>query len=144
MATLHELLETSDVVSLHVTLTPATRGLIGAGELARMKPTAYLINTGRGATVDEAALVEVLAAGRIAGAGLDVFISDDRPGNSALLELDNVVLTPHIAGATPEAMERAARVLARGVIAVLHGHKPDHLVNPEAWAQRWWARNSTV
>src|SRR5262249_8498544 len=77
--TLEELLELSDAVSLHLPLTAATRGLIGKRELARMKPSAYLINTGRGATVDEAALIEALAARRIAGAGLDVFVKEGMP-----------------------------------------------------------------
>jgi D-3-phosphoglycerate dehydrogenase / 2-oxoglutarate reductase len=139
-STLEEVLETSDVVSLHLALTPATRGLIGRPELARMKSTAYLINTSRGATIDETALADALAARRIAGAGLDVFMNDALPEDHRLLGLDNVVLTPHIAGSTTAAMERAARTLARGIIAVVRDEKPDNLVNSEVWPRRWWAR----
>ena len=139
-STLEEVLETSDVVSLHLTLSPATRGLIGRPELARMKSTAYLINVGRGATIDETALVDALETRRIAGAGLDVFANDALPGDHRLLGLDNVVLTPHIAGSTPTAMERAARTLVRGIIAVMRDEKPDNLVNSEVWPRRWWAQ----
>jgi phosphoglycerate dehydrogenase-like enzyme len=87
-------------VSLHVPLTPATKHMIGAAELALMKPTAYLINTCRGPVVDEAALYATLAEGRIAGAGLDVFDREPPPSDNKLFALDNVILTPHLAGPT--------------------------------------------
>ncbi len=97
---LGEILRGSDIVSLHVPLIPSTRHMIGAAELAAMKPTAYLINTCRGPVVDEAALIEALSAGTIAGAGLDVFDQEPPPANNRLFTLDNVVLTAHLAGPT--------------------------------------------
>ncbi|MBX6376803.1 MAG: lactate dehydrogenase [Acetobacteraceae bacterium] len=97
---LGELLGAADIVSLHVPLTPATRHMIGAAEIGRMKPTAYLINTCRGPVVDERALYEALRDGRIAGAGLDVFDQEPPPADNPLFGLNNVVLTPHYAGPT--------------------------------------------
>lgn len=118
-----ELLATSDVVSVHTPLTPATRHLIDAGALARMRPSAYLVNTARGPVVDEAALVEALEAGAIAGAGLDVFEDEPRvhPG---LLERDDVVLLPHIGSATIETRTAMADLAADNVLAVLGGKDP--------------------
>ena len=103
---LDELMETSDVISLHTPLNDATRGLIGAQTLARMKSTAIIINTGRGPVVDEAALYEGLRDGAIAGAGLDVFESEPLAADSPLLTLDNIVVTPHIAGTTLDTWTR--------------------------------------
>jgi len=97
---LRELLRTSDVVSLHVPLNASTRGMIGAGELALMKPTAILVNTARGPVVDEKALTRALAGGRLFGAGLDVFDREPPAADNPLLRLDNVVLTAHFAGPT--------------------------------------------
>jgi glyoxylate reductase len=121
---LDELLATSDVVSLHTPLTPETRHLIGARELALMKPTATLVNTARGAVVDEAALVEALREGQIAGAGLDVFEHepDVHPG---LLELENVVLVPHIGSATVETRAAMAELAARNAVAIARGEVPE-------------------
>ncbi|MDE2005196.1 MAG: 2-hydroxyacid dehydrogenase [Rhodospirillales bacterium] len=97
---LGELLRTSDIVSLHVPLSPATRHMIGAGELRQMRPSSYLINTCRGPVVDEAALHAALTDGTIAGAGLDVFDQEPPPADNPLFRLKNVVLTPHYAGPT--------------------------------------------
>jgi phosphoglycerate dehydrogenase-like enzyme len=99
---LGELLRTSDVVSLHVPLDDTTRGLVGARELALMKPSAILINTCRGPVVDEAALHRALSQGQIAGAGLDVMIDEPPAPNHPLFTLPNVTLTPHSAGPTSE------------------------------------------
>jgi glyoxylate reductase len=117
---LDELLERSDFVSLHVPLTPDTRHLIGAAELARMRPNAVLINTARGPVVDEQALVEALRAGQIAGAGLDVFEDEPRlaPG---LAELPNVVLCPHLGSATLATRDRMAEIAARNIVECLAG-----------------------
>ena len=99
---LGEILRPSDIVSLHVPLNPTTRHLLGTREIALLKPTAVLVNTSRGPVVDEAALTEALAAGRIAGAGLDVFDQEPPEADNPLFSLDNVVLTAHLAGPTVE------------------------------------------
>lgn len=136
---LEELLSRSDFVSLHLPATASTQRIIGKAQIDRMKPGAYLVNTGRASTIDEDALIDALSNGRIAGAGLDVYSEANVAENDQLMTLENVILTPHIAGSTQEAMERAARTLAAGIIAVLHDKKPDHLVNPQVWQDRWWA-----
>lgn len=115
-----EILERSDVVSLHCPLTDATHHLIGSAELSRMQPTAYLVNTARGPIVDEAALVDALIRGTIAGAGLDVF--EHEPSlNEGLLALENVVLLPHIGSATVETRTAMALLAAENVKACLEG-----------------------
>lgn len=120
---LDELLATSDVISLHVPYTSQTHHLIGAAQLAAMKPTAFLVNTARGAVVDEAALVEALRAGQVAGAGLDVYEHEPtvHPG---LLELENVALYPHMGSATVETRMAMARLAAENAAAVLAGRPP--------------------
>jgi lactate dehydrogenase-like 2-hydroxyacid dehydrogenase len=118
-----EVLVTSDVVSVHTPLTPETRHLIDRRALARMKPSAYLINTARGLVVDEEALVTALESGAIAGAGLDVFEREPmvHPG---LLRLENVVLAPHIGSSTHETRTAMAELAARNVVRVLRGQRP--------------------
>jgi glyoxylate reductase len=120
---LQRLLAESDVLSLHCPLTPETRHLIGASELETMKPSAVLVNAARGPVVDEAALARALAAGQIAAAGLDVYEREPRvePG---LLELENVVLSPHLGSATVEARTAMAELAARNAISVLRGQGP--------------------
>jgi glyoxylate reductase len=120
---LAELLSMADVVTLHCPLVPETRHLIDAAALARMRPTAFLVNTSRGPVVDEAALVDALRTGVIAGAGLDVYEHEPivHPG---LLELDNVVLLPHLGSATTETRTAMAVLAARNVAAVLRGGEP--------------------
>jgi glyoxylate reductase len=120
---LAELVEGSDVLSLHAPLTPATRHTFDAPTLRRMKPGAFLINTGRGPLVDEGALVELLRSGHLAGAGLDVYEREPEihPG---LLDLDNVTLLPHIGSATVETRARMAVLAAENVRAVLSGEAP--------------------
>ena len=129
-----ELLAQSDYVTLHVPLTPATRRLIGAAELSKMKPTAILINTSRGPVVDEPALAEALARGTIAYAGLDVFEAEPKV-NERLLELSNVVLAPHIASASVDTRRKMSLMAAENAVAVLSGRRPPHLVNPQLWEQ---------
>lgn len=111
----------SDVVSLHVRLTPETTGMVGRQELASMKSTAILVNTARGPVVDEAALVEALRHETIAGAGLDVFDQEPLPEGHPLGDVSNVVLTPHSGGVTAEALETGLRMAVDNVFAVLRG-----------------------
>jgi len=116
---LEELLEQSDFVSLHVPATDSTRGMIGAAELALMKPTAYLINAARAQVVDTSALCDVLASGRIAGAGIDVYDSEP-PTANPLLNLDNVIATPHVAAYTEQVIRRMDLEAAENVVLTLN------------------------
>ncbi len=131
---LDELLAESDFVSLHTPLTPQTRHQIGSRELSLMKPTAFLINTARGAIVDEPALVSALTERRIAGAGLDVFEGEPHVP-SALLTMSNVVLTPHVGSAVREVREVMANVVVDNILAVLNGRQPPNCWNPEIYAK---------
>lgn len=128
---LDDLLARSDVVSLHVPLTSATRGLLRARELALMKPGAFLVNVARGGVVDEEALYDSLASGRLGGAALDVFATEP-PGASRLLSLPTVLPTPHIGGSTVEVAHRLAHACAEVVGTFLRGGRPP-VVNPEVW-----------
>ena len=122
-----ELIESSDVLSLHCPYSPATHHLISENQLARMKPTAYLINTARGPIVDEQALVDALRAGQIAGVGLDVFEHEPKV-NPGLLELDNAVLIPHLGSATVETRAAMADIAATNALAILAGKTAPNLV----------------
>ncbi len=121
---LAEILSTSDIVSLHVPLNEATRHMIGAAELARMRPSSVLINTCRGPVVDETALHAALAEGKLAGAGLDVFAAEPPPADHPLFGLDNVVLTPHLAGPTWESQRARLRNAFDNVQRVARGEPP--------------------
>ena len=125
------LIADSDFLSLHVPLTTETRHAIGAGELARMKPSAILINTARGPVVDEEALAEALEQRAIAGAGLDVFEQEPHV-HPTLLRLPNVLLAPHVGSGTAETRARMARVAAQNLLDLLDGGRPKTLLNPEA------------
>jgi phosphoglycerate dehydrogenase-like enzyme len=127
---LDELLRESDVVTIHVPLTPRTRGLLGRAELARMKRTAILVNTARGSVVDEAALAHALKRGEIAGAGLDVFSHEPLEPQNPLRRCPNVLLTPHTAGQTREAMERMAAMMLENMERVLRNQEPRYRVTP--------------
>ncbi|RLG09467.1 MAG: D-glycerate dehydrogenase, partial [Thaumarchaeota archaeon] len=129
--TLERLLEESDVVTLHVRLTDETRHMIGERELKRMKPTAILVNTSRGEIVDEKALIKALNEGWIAGAALDVFEKEPLPPDHPFLKMDNVTITPHIAGASKEVVKRSVIMIAEDVKRLLKGEKPLYCVNPE-------------
>jgi len=120
---LDELLETADFVSVHTPLTDETRHLIGPEELRRMKPTAVLVNTSRGPVVDEGALADALADGRIFAAGLDVYEEEPRV-HPKLLELENAVLAPHIGSGSQETRDRMAVLAAENIVAVLSGEGP--------------------
>lgn len=134
--TLEALLAEADFVSLHRPLREDTRHTIDAAALSAMKKTAFLVNTARGALVDEAALAAALREGRIAGAGLDVFQKEPLPADSPLRECETAILAPHVAGATEDALRETALQCAEQIIDVLSGRRPPHLVNPEVWDRR--------
>jgi glyoxylate reductase len=129
-ASLDDLLRQSDFVSLHTPLNPQTRHQIGKRQLSLMKKTAFLINTARGAIVDEAALVRALKAGKIAGAGLDVFEQEPKV-HPDLKKMSNVVLAPHLGSAVPEVREPMANVVVDNILAIIEGKRPPDIVNPE-------------
>ena len=128
--TVDELFARADVVSLHCPLTSETTNLVDARRLARMKPTAILVNTARGGCVDEAALIEALTAGRLAGAGLDVYQNEPRI-DLRLAGCPRLVLAPHIGSATTEARTQMAQLCADAVIAILSNRRPANLINSE-------------
>jgi D-3-phosphoglycerate dehydrogenase len=127
------LLRAADYVSLHCPLNEATRGLMSREAIAAMRPGAFLVNTGRGALVDEAALADALASGRIAGAALDTLSQEPPPSGNPLLAAPNLILTPHIAGLTTGAVQRTGKTTAENIIAVLTGGEIDrqNVANPE-------------
>jgi phosphoglycerate dehydrogenase-like enzyme len=131
LTSLEALLAASDFVSLHCRLTPETRRMLGAAQLALMKPTAYLINVGRGELVDQPALVAALRARRIAGAGLDVFETEPLPLDDPLVELDNVILTPHWSASTSDVWRATGEAMAEGMLRAARGELPENIVNPE-------------
>jgi len=131
---LDELLAQSDFVTLHSALTPQTRGIIGAAQLARMKPTAYLINTGRGPLIDEPALAEALTSGRIAGAALDTFVTEPMPADHPFRGCPNVLLTPHLAGFSRGSGEKVSQVSTQALLDLMRGQRPEFVVNPEVLA----------
>ena len=138
MVSLDTLLSESDYVSLHLPLSSETYHMLDEAELGKMKPGAYLINTSRGALVDEMALVKALREGRLSGAGLDTFeginpfTEDETPPEHPLLELDNVVLTPHVGAYSVQASQDVSRGGVQNVVSVLSGHLPlaENIVNP--------------
>ncbi len=133
LVTLEELLTQSDIVSVHAPLMKETRHLIGEREFGLMKPTAYIINTARGPVIDEAALIAALQAKRIAGAGLDVFEQEPIQPNNPLLHLENVLLTPHMAGLSDTSQMAVRRRTVRNICNALTGQWPEtrDLVNPK-------------
>ena len=128
---LDELLRESDVVSLHVPHTGRTEGMIGAPELSKMKATAVLINTGRGPVVDEPALADAIRRGEIAGAGLDVLEEEPTAADNPLLDMDRVVVTPHMAGNSVEAYEKSRVFAVANAARVIRGEEPQSVVLPE-------------
>jgi len=130
---LDALLATADFVSVNCPLTAETRGMMGAAQYAKMRPEAYFITTARGSIHDETALADALKAKRIAGAGLDVWEKEPPPIDHPLLAFDNVVVSPHAAGATKQARTNLATMGAEQILAILDGKKPPRLLNPEVW-----------
>jgi len=131
--TLEDLLRGADVVSVHVPLTEASRGMFGPAQFASMKPRSVFINTARGGLVDNDALLDALETGRLFGAGLDVTSPEPLPSGHPLLNRDDVVVTPHVASATADGKARMFRAAFRQAIDVVEGRRPVHLVNPEVW-----------
>jgi D-3-phosphoglycerate dehydrogenase len=130
---LDELLRRADFVSINCPLDQDTRGMIGARELALMQPHAFLINTARGFIHDERALADALRAKAIAGAGIDVWDKEPPPPDHPLLQLENVIASPHIAGVTHQARANMGRIAAEQLIMTLDGQRPPRVVNPQAW-----------
>jgi phosphoglycerate dehydrogenase-like enzyme len=125
-----------DVLTVHSPFTSDTRHLISREVLRAMKPGALLVNTSRGPVVDEEALIEALQDGHLGGAGLDVFDPEPPLADNPLLQLDNVVVTPHIGSFTEDGRRRMGMAAAHGVVDVLSGQYPKHLANPEVWERR--------
>ncbi|WP_375787692.1 D-2-hydroxyacid dehydrogenase family protein [Bradyrhizobium sp. Pha-3] len=123
-ASKEELFATSDIISIHVVLSPRSRGLVGAADLARMKPQAYLVNTARGPIVDEDALLAALRENKIAGAGIDVFSVEPLPSDHPLRKLDNVVITPHLGYATRESLQTHYQQMVACIDAFTKGGEP--------------------
>jgi D-3-phosphoglycerate dehydrogenase / 2-oxoglutarate reductase len=149
--TLDELLTASDFVVLACPLTDATRGLIGPAQLALMRPGAFLINVARGPVVNEAALIDALRSGRIAGAALDVFDTQPLPDTHPFWQMPQVIITPHVAGLTEDSMIAMGSQAARAVEHLLRGEMPPHCINPEAapafelrWRQAAQARSEDL
>lgn len=144
MVSLEELLQQSDLVTLHVVLTRETRGMLGMREFKMMKPTAFIVNTSRGPALKEAELVQALNEKMIAGAALDVFEEEPLPMENPLRHVDpmRLILTPHNIGANPGSGEAGQKMAAQSILAILDGRVPDTVVNPQAverWKERFWA-----
>lgn len=133
VGSLDELLPQCDVVSMHCELNDDTRGMIGEAQLRLMKPTAFLVNTSRGKVVQQAALVDALSRRWIAGAALDVFEEEPLPPDCPLFTLPNLILSPHIAGLSNDALHQLAHSAVNQLLAGLRGEQPAHLVNPAVW-----------
>lgn len=132
---LDQLMEQSDIVTLHCSTTQETVGLIGAEQIALMKPSAYFINAASAYVVDQESLVQALREHRIAGGAFDVYQNWPVKADDPLLKLDNVVLTPHIGGATAETILRHSQMVAGDMERFLRGERPEHLVNPQIWKE---------
>ena len=129
---LAELLAQSDIVTLHVPSIPETRGMLGAQQIAQMKPGARLINAARGDIVDQVALLDALRSGHLAGAAIDVWPTEPPEGNP-LLELDYIIASPHVGSGTVESTARISHIATENAIAVLRGQRPEFVVNTEVY-----------
>jgi phosphoglycerate dehydrogenase-like enzyme len=123
------LLSESDIISIHVPLTDATRGMIGSEEICKMKDGAVIVNLSRGGVVDEGAVVEAIRSGKLLGAGFDVFESEPLLSGDLFVEVDNVMLSPHLAGATTEAIYRMHEIAGKNFASVMEGKRPVNIVN---------------
>ena len=132
---LNKLMKESDIITLHCSTAPEAMGLISAQRIAMMKPTAYLINAANAFVIDNEAIIKALQDRRIAGAAFDVFETWPVRPDSPLLKMDNVVLTPHIGGATDETIVRHSQMMADDIDRFLKGRRPKNLLNPQAWGK---------
>jgi D-3-phosphoglycerate dehydrogenase len=130
---LDELMKKSDIITLHTSTTPEAMGLISAQRIALMKPTAYLINAANAFVLDNGAIIRALKEKRIAGAAFDVFETWPAQRDSPLLKMDNVVLTPHIGGATAETVVRYSEMMVDDIERFMRGECPNNLLNPQVW-----------
>jgi D-3-phosphoglycerate dehydrogenase len=133
---LRDMLRMADIVSLHARLVPATQGMIDAAMIAAMKPGAVLVNTARGELVDEVALITALRSGRLSGAALDTYAIEPLPDDSPLRRLPNVVLSPHVAGQTRDAVVKVGVAAAQAILDELAGRRPEFVVDADAYAMR--------
>jgi D-3-phosphoglycerate dehydrogenase len=135
---LDDLCARSDVITIHVPLTAGTRGLIGAARLALMKKDAVIVNTSRGGVIDENALADALNAGRLGGAGLDVFDEEPPKADNPMLSCERAILTPHAAALTQECVVRMAELGSQRVIDLMHGYLPENVANPAVLKLERW------
>jgi phosphoglycerate dehydrogenase-like enzyme len=126
--TLDEVVEWSEVISLHIPATPETQKLISAEHIAKMREGVYIVNTARGKVIDEDALIQALEEGKIRGAALDVFMSEPLSTDSPLCRMDNVILTPHLGASNLEGLQRMAVQVAEGVLRSINGEEPANRV----------------
>jgi phosphoglycerate dehydrogenase-like enzyme len=130
---LEEVLAESDFISIHAALTPQTRGMIGEAQFRKMKPGVFLINTARGALVDESALIKALAEKRIAGAAVDVFVTEPLPADSPLRSAAHLLLSPHQGSSSLETGERVSNTAANAIVDLMQGRQPENVLNPEVF-----------
>jgi len=130
---LDDVFKAADFISVNCPLSEETTGMVGAKEFALMKPTAYFVTTARGGIHDEAALAAVLADGKIAGAGLDVFTTEPPPYDHPLMDFENVIVSPHVAGITDDCLYNMATYAAKQWLTIFRGQRPPRLINPNAW-----------
>jgi phosphoglycerate dehydrogenase-like enzyme len=130
---LDELIAQSDFISIHAALTPETRGMIGEAQFRKMKPGVFLINTARGALVDEPALMKALFERRIAGAALDVFVTEPLPADSPLRATPHLLLSPHQASSSLETGARVSYVAAKAIVDLIQGREPENVLNPQVF-----------
>lgn len=133
LVSLDDLLQRADYISCHLPLNPKTRHSIGAEQFRRMKPSAIFVNTARGPIVDEPALIEALRSGQIAAAGLDVLEQEPPDPNNPLLHMENVMVTPHLAGTSDATPPRQRQHVINNMVAYVKGERPEGLINPAAW-----------
>ena len=136
---LDELFAACDFITVHVPMTDKTRGMIGREQFAVMKPTAFFLNAARGDLVDEAALVEALETGKIAGAGLDVLTQEPMLADHPIMKFPNAIVTPHMAAQTQQTVAKLVTMAAEGTLAVLNGEKWPHVADPKVYEHPRWA-----